>query len=123
LRELPRGIDVNRDIAQAFPSYEVAVVFDVGANFGQSALKYLAWYPSAVIHCFEPVGSNFNALKGNLSGWGRVRCLNLALGSASGNAEMVLEGASSMFHLDSVRDHREAVVGSRTEKVEISTVD
>lgn len=30
------------------------VIFDVGANVGQSAKEFLEWWPDAEIHCFEP---------------------------------------------------------------------
>jgi len=30
------------------------VIFDVGANNGSSAIEFKAWWPGAIIHCFEP---------------------------------------------------------------------
>jgi len=30
------------------------IIFDVGANNGSSAVEFKAWWPGAIIHCFEP---------------------------------------------------------------------
>src|SRR5512134_414933 len=99
LRDLPRGIDVAFDLAEAFPDYNVEVVFDVGANVGQSAESYLRWFPKASIYCFEPARGNFDALQATLKGQQRVRCENLGFGSCKGEAEMALEADASMHHI------------------------
>lgn len=39
------------------------IIFDVGANVGQTARKYRAMFPEAVIHCFEPFPPSFNELR------------------------------------------------------------
>lgn len=119
LRDLPRGIDVGFDLAEAFPDYHVEVIFDVGANVGQSAQSYLRWFPKAFIYCFEPARGNFNALQASLKGEQRVRCENLAFGSCKGEAEMALEADASMHHILSGRP---AGV-SATERIAVDTVD
>ncbi len=32
------------------------VIFDVGANRGNTTLKYLKFFPNAMVHSFEPLG-------------------------------------------------------------------
>ena len=64
-RELPRGIDFIQDIANSLPRYRVDIVFDVGANVGQSAKIYLARFPRSHIYCFEPVINTFHNLQAN----------------------------------------------------------
>lgn len=35
--------------------WPITTIFDVGANIGQTVLKFAAAFPRAQIHCFEPV--------------------------------------------------------------------
>ena len=39
------------------------LVFDVGANRGQSIVRYKALFPGSTIHCFEPNGDEIGRLK------------------------------------------------------------
>jgi FkbM family methyltransferase len=98
-RALPHGIDFVQDISSSLPMYRADIVFDVGANVGQSSNIYLARFPSSHIYCFEPVGDTFCQLQCNLKGNARVDCYNLALGSSKCKGKMVLQGDSDMFFL------------------------
>src|SRR5262245_13201981 len=44
---------------------QIGIIFDVGANVGQSAQKFREAFPKARICCFEPVRSVFNKLTAN----------------------------------------------------------
>jgi FkbM family methyltransferase len=121
--ELPRGADLALDIARAFPRYRMEVIFDVGANVGQSAQHYLQWFPGAFIYCFEPVSESFLVLEQNLKGQDRVRCVNLALGSSSGRAEMALEGLSPMFQVRAKPNEVSPESEVRIESVSLDTID
>ena len=55
------GIEVEIDICRLRNS--IQTVFDVGANYGQTAIRFSKAFPSAIIHSFEPVESNFRILK------------------------------------------------------------
>ena len=90
-RTVPRGIDLFHDIRLDLPGLQVNVAFDVGANQGQSARKYLSNFPGATVYCFEPVESTFLRLLENLRGRNNVRIFKLALGAARGMGEMVTE--------------------------------
>lgn len=98
-REQPRGIDCIQDIANSLPRFRVEIVFDVGANVGQSAVVYLARFPKSHIYCFEPVGNTFHNLQANLKCNERVDCYQLALGSSNSSGEMVMESSSDMSYL------------------------
>jgi trans-aconitate methyltransferase len=52
---LPFGEDMFVDLQRLFDKNEVKVVFDVGANVGQSCIQYLQNFPVAKIHSFEPI--------------------------------------------------------------------
>jgi FkbM family methyltransferase len=123
LRSIPHGIDPARDIAKSLLKYRAEVVFDVGANIGQSSKDYLNKFPNAHIYCFEPVSDTFRQLQNNLEGNERVDCFQLAFGSAKGSGEMVLQGESDMFFL--LDSSKESLTNSSvlTESVNIVTVD
>jgi len=122
-RELPRGIDNIQDIAEWLPMYRVDIVFDVGANVGQSSKIYLARFPSSHIYCFEPVRDTFHQLQDNLKGNERVDCYPLALGSSKSKGKMVLQGSSAMFFL--LGQSKESPLNNNvtTESVDIITLD
>jgi FkbM family methyltransferase len=58
------------------------IVFDIGANVGQTALQMARSFPGASIHAFEPVPSVFRRLSDNTHGLTSIRTHNLALGSS-----------------------------------------
>jgi FkbM family methyltransferase len=64
------------------------VIFDVGANVGQTALRYRSLFPRAVLHCVEPFGPSFEQLNKALDGDSNVVLHRLALAAASGSARL-----------------------------------
>ena len=61
------------------PNFRPKVIFDVGANVGQSARVFLESFPEARIQCFEPVSATFEALSRSLASESRVSVNLLAL--------------------------------------------
>jgi hypothetical protein len=98
-RVLPRGNDVGYDIARWLPKCQINVVFDVGANVGDSTENYLRWFPKSHVYCFEPVRGTFQELKDNFQNNTHVECFQLALGSSKRKGQMVLSGGSDRFFL------------------------
>jgi FkbM family methyltransferase len=119
-RTLPRGLDPLHDLATQLPGLPLAVFFDVGANVGQSARKYLARFPTSTIYCFEPVGSTFRQLRENLGGHQNVRLFNLGFSESSGKAKVLLQGPSDMYR---VMDPAQGSSAGTTEEVDLSTID
>lgn len=60
--ELPIGFDLERDIITRIEYGEVNVIFDVGANTGQSYTLFRKMFLSANIFSFEPISTSFNRL-------------------------------------------------------------
>ena len=89
---LSRGIDLIKDIDFYLPRYRVDVVFDVGANIGQSANSYLAGFPDSCIYCFEPVSYTFHRLQDNFKNNERIECYQFAFGSLRKKGKMVIQG-------------------------------
>ena len=99
-RFLPRGINLFYDIKYAFPRYKLNLVFDVGANVGQSAKIFLTNFPLCYIHCFEPAKCTFRKLQYNLKKWNKqIYTVNTALGSFHGEGKLLLSGTSDNYHL------------------------
>lgn len=92
-----RGIDLFHDLDWYLPNTRIRSVFDVGANVGQSALRYAQEFPDAVIHSFEPVASTFATLSQAVPA--RVHCHQIALGAAQDSGRMVKQGKTEMFYL------------------------
>ncbi|VBB43580.1 Methyltransferase FkbM family [uncultured Desulfatiglans sp.] len=98
-RVLPRGIDFASDIAYALPMYRANVVFDVGANIGQSAKIFLEKFPTSHIFCFEPVTDTYHLLQHAMQNNKRVNCFQLAFASSKQTRQMILQGSPTMFFM------------------------
>src|SRR5437763_2740955 len=70
---LPRGTDLYVDLREVIRPEDVATVFDIGANLGQSAIKYAEHFPRATIYSFEPVSATYRQLFAATKGIDRVR--------------------------------------------------
>ena len=86
---LPWGLDFPADVAQRAPEVHFRNVFDVGANVGQSALRFKECFPSATISSYEPFEEAFRKLEGATRGL-NVRCHKLAMGAEPGKAAVAL---------------------------------
>ncbi|HXZ87759.1 MAG TPA: FkbM family methyltransferase [Candidatus Binataceae bacterium] len=122
-RKLPRGIDVLDDIRNYLPGFEMKIIFDVGANTGQSAQSYLNKFPQASLYCFEPVQSTFEKLQESLPAGANVSTFQIALGANTGTGEMVLEGDPDMHFLRGTCREVTVDAATRLETVNIDTLD
>lgn len=111
----PRGFDLYHDLGLIIP--EPKVIFDVGANVGQSAKRYLKEFPHATIYSFEPVATTFRQLVanvGSLDGGSRFRPEMCALGAEERLSRMnTIDGPSDMFQ----------IVEGGNEEIRVSTLD
>ena len=119
--ELPFGISIPYDISQRFQGYRINVIFDVGANVGQSALSYVSAYPSSTIYCFEPIKETFEQLRRNVEGRDQVFCYNFALADTAGKGVMTKD-MGTMNHLVQAEDNNSSNK-PETEQVHVSTLD
>lgn len=93
------GIDPVHDVkrlladpefAAHLPLAGVECVFDVGANVGDTAVRFAEAFPDATIYAFEPVPSTYEKLLGRVGEHPRVRTSALALGARSGEVTLHL---------------------------------
>lgn len=118
------GVNVYDDVSRILPDREaIRCVFDVGANFGQTALEIHRHFPSAEVYSFEPVQSTFATLKQNTQQIKQIRPQNSALGAEEGELEITLYGdAGKSSLLGQLQDTARGQLSS-VEKVRVDTVD
>ena len=68
--------DMRRLTAKANP-----LVFDVGANLGQTVQKFCGYFEKPQIHAFEPGDEAFQNLTKNTQGLSNVRAVNCGMGA------------------------------------------
>lgn len=96
LKHVPQGFDLFYDLKKIHPDYHPSVVFDVGANVGQTVLKWIKFFPKSSYHCFEPVKGTFETLKKNTDGNKNITLHHCALGSESKTTTITLFDDSRM---------------------------
>jgi FkbM family methyltransferase len=98
-RSLPRGTDLYTDIADAFGLRNIKVIFDVGANVGQSALDYARQFPNACIYSFEPLASTYAELERCVHGLKHIRVFRLGMGISPRQATLHVNADSKLNSL------------------------
>lgn len=114
---LPRGVDFAYDVRDIIDPKKVSVVFDVGANVGQSAEKFRIIYPNARILCFEPVSATFHKLHK------RVKDLKNAEAYQLGFGDFLDEKSINIFSFSPVNSFINSFGALAQEKVRIDTLD
>src|SRR5437867_1212696 len=90
---LPWGLDFGRDAARRAPQVSFETIFDVGANVGQSTMRFARWFPHATVWAFEPFTEAFGELERATQGL-NARCFKLALGSRTEKVTVALSRLS-----------------------------
>lgn len=116
LHKMATGQDADWDI-QAHVNRWFPVLFDVGANEGQTAKRFRALFPTATIHAFEP-GPPFERLA-QMPG---IHAHNIALGSQPGTLTFNENTVSVMSSFLPLGPDGWGEVTNRRE-VTVSTVD
>ena len=66
---------------------DTPIIFDVGANIGQSVEFYRKLYPNCIIHCFEPDIDSFKILSENCKNLKNIYLNNCGIGSENTTLE------------------------------------
>jgi|LakMenE18May11ns_1017448.scaffolds.fasta_scaffold9947997_2 FkbM family methyltransferase len=119
---------LRRRILDIFPRNAAAreewVVFDVGANIGQTALRAcraLRGITRPTVHCFEPFSENYAALCANTRQRSGIRTHRLALGNKQGNMTVPLS-AHSQWHSLANQEYWQTL-STRCEQIDVTTLD
>jgi FkbM family methyltransferase len=121
-KSTPWGVSLFNDIDRLLVNWQPEIVFDIGANKGQTAIAFNKKWPKAKIFSFEPVSDTFEELQANTSKVSNVESFNLAMGSECGQGSIKLFGKSSS-NLASLDSRFTKKPDSNYETVTITTVN
>ncbi|MEQ1798595.1 MAG: FkbM family methyltransferase [Lacibacter sp.] len=123
LSNLPVGADLFVDIHQKIKYPSVNVLFDVGANVGQTRNWFRFHVPAAKIYSFEPVKATFTQLQTSAAADANCVLENFALGDEAGEKTIRLFDGD-MTVLNSLRDDvMNNAANAREETIRIDTLD
>lgn len=115
-------LPVYEDMRRLLINKTNPLIFDVGANVGQSIGEFKDNFPESIIYSFEPSPSTFLQLKKNHTGKPDIFLQNVGLGAVAGKKEF-LENESS--EMSSFLEYDQMEWGKFKEKtiVDLSTLD
>ncbi len=119
-RYFPRGVFWVFDIQRFLGTRSLGVLFDVGANTGQTLTALLRHAPNAKIYSFEPALETFRVLEGNFRGRENTRLRNIAIGAHPGRLALQLSEDSQLNTL--VPRNTEGLPAA-TQMTEVATID
>ncbi len=93
---LHAGTDPDIDIQYLLTDVAHPMVFDVGANIGQSITRFTGLLPGCQIHAFEPSPRTFHQLRANTKGVEQLHLVNAGVGSVRGSGVLFENEYSDM---------------------------
>jgi FkbM family methyltransferase len=114
---LPVGMNLFIDLKRRFTLDDFKVVFDVGANEGQTSAAFQEHFQKASIHAFEPVAA-FAGLVREKTAPDRTHVHQFALGSEAGSAFIDVRSNQTSSLVPNPDEPSD-----RKEEVQIKTVD
>jgi len=114
---LSRGMSLEVDLARLFANGPT-VLFDVGANVGQTSLRLASVFPQAEIYAFEPVSRTYQELVTNTRLNTKIHNNHLSLGERDGAASMILLQESTWSRVVT-----EPIAGATIEEVKMARLD
>jgi FkbM family methyltransferase len=115
------GLDAITDTRRLLPTIDSPMIFDVGANRGQTVERLLRLYPAPLIHCFEPSPSTFHELRAAYGEYPNIAINNLGLGANPCTLELAETSVSEYSSFLEPGSAEVTVVGRSS--VPVSTVD
>ena len=89
------GKDPLCDMARRVQGSDL-VIFDVGANVGQSIERFKKYFPDAAMYSFEPSSKAFALLEQKANAYANVSPYKMALGAQSGEMTLFENSRSDM---------------------------
>ena len=121
-KHLPIGIDLKEDLTNKF-QIKPKLIFDVGANYGQTALYYREAFKDATIFSFEPIKQSFDKLVKNTKHYKNIFCYNIALGDEKKEVEIFLHEERFSACNSLKFDNRDGNGAASKEVVKVTTLN
>jgi FkbM family methyltransferase len=121
-RYVPLGQFWIYDIQRFAGTRDLSVIFDVGANIGQTVWGLIRYLPNAKIFCVEPVSGTMQQLQDNYACYDNIQFIQLAFGSRRELTTMCLHEESELNTLISDQN-RVADLTGQIESVDVDTID
>jgi FkbM family methyltransferase len=121
-RYIPPGLFWIYDVQRFAGTRNLQIVFDVGANIGQTACGLIQYLPNAQIFCVEPVAATMQQLKQRYAHQRNIRFVQLAFGSRRERIGIRLHRNSELNTLIQ-RQSCGSDLTEETETVTIETLD
>ncbi len=110
-------LDISRRLGQGEP-----IIFDVGANIGQSVVNFKRYFPLSKIYSFEPSEKAFKYLEKLSHQYQNVETYQMALGSKESTMKIFENSCSDMnSFLEMGKNGSGSIVGESI--VEVTTID
>lgn len=97
-KPLPHGVDLASDLKRRLPNLRIDLIFDVGANVGQTAHDFRTRFPQAKILSFEPDADSFSELQASARGHANVSIFNLGFSVQPGRVRFDNTSRESVLH-------------------------
>jgi FkbM family methyltransferase len=119
INQVPFGVDYCADLQYCLNGSQLDVVFDVGANIGQTTSHILKYFPGCQIYAFEPFPDTFEKLVTNTKNFSNVKTINKALSNSIGHSPITVDSNSlliSLYQAEPNQDKSSVIV-------EVDTID
>jgi len=120
LKKFPFGINYLTDAINMSVLSNPKIIFDVGANIGQTSMHFRNAFKETEIFAFEPVRSTYEELTKNLIG-ANVKTFNLGFGERQATKKVFLQELSELNSL--VESLNKPNDTGAAEEVQITTID
>ncbi len=120
------GYNINDDVIKIVRKMvdqgKKPIIFDVGANIGQSITLYKRYFSDAIIHAFEPSSQTFAILKDKTSKYNNIIYNKTGLGAEVGE---VIFHINEFSDVSSILEQTSEMWGSviTSQKIMITTID
>jgi FkbM family methyltransferase len=109
------GIDCYYFFERYFAQKAWNTIVDAGANIGQTALKFSKYFPTAIIHSFEPVSATYSQLEVATQNHSKIKIYKKALGVKPSELEIAL--------FDECQTNSLKLKSTRKELIQVTTLD
>lgn len=122
-KKMDFGIFLDRDIAMDVNLSEVKIVFDIGANIGNTGLFYRSIFPNGIIYAFEPVSDTYKILVQNTKNIKNIVPVNIGFSDTEGIHKVYLQKDKGLNSLNAFVNLPDQSLNEKFEMINIETVD